>query len=437
MQDTAALCEAAARHLLDPGVPAAAEARDFLDWIACPVPASPGPAERDRALLMRAAARFTRLFSLDCPTAPGLAVFGAEVPLDLLAASPGLPLAAASGTGASLLDAFLSCAGEGVELLSSVETATDRASLRPDPPRPVDADWLGQVLPPGAVTDRWAEMLRLDAPGSLWLPAGLCFRTARPGLPPPWPLSIGCAAGPTPEAAALHALLELIERDAAALWWRGGRRGRPVALEDPATAAAVALLGQLRQGLPPGEPGRRSWLLDLTTDLEVPVLAALSTGRDGSGFCCGLAARSGRAAAARAAVLEMAQMEMAHAVVLAKQREAGDAALNARDHAHLARYRGIDANRCALLHPAGAAAPAPDLPDAPAAALAAVIGRLGTRGIPVLARDLTRPALGIPVVRILCPGLATEPSRCLGPRLLACQAASGGGDCHHAGIGLL
>ena len=436
MHDTAALCEAAARRLLEPGLPATAEVQEFLDWIACPVPADPGPVERDRALLLRAAGRFTRLFGLDCPTAPGLAVFGAEVPLDLLAASPGLPLAAASGTGASLLEAFFSCLGEGVELLASVETAADRASLRADPPHPVDADWLGQVLPAGAAPEGWAEMRRLDAPGSLWLPASLCFRRAGAG-PPPWPLSIGCAAGPTPEAAALHALLELIERDAAALWWRGGSRGRPVALEDPAAAAAAALLGQLRQGLPPGGAGRRSWLLDLTTDLAVPVLAALSIDADGRGLCCGIAARSGRAAAARAAVLEMAQMETAHAVVLAKRREGGDAALNARDRAHLARYHGIGADRCALLHPEGAADPATALPDDPAAAFAAVTGRLGARGIPVLVRDLTRPALGVPVLRVLCPGLAVEPGRFLGARLLACQAASGGGDCHHGGIGLL
>ncbi|RYJ03525.1 MAG: hypothetical protein EON47_03770, partial [Acetobacteraceae bacterium] len=237
----------------------------------------------------------------------------------------------------------------------------------------------------------------------------------------------------TPEAAALHALLELVERDAAALWWRGGRRGRPVPLEDPAAAAAQALVQGLRQGA----GRRRSWLLDLTTDLGVPVLAAISTEADGRGFCCGLAARPGRARAAEAAVREMAQMEMAHAVVLAKQREAGAAALNARDHALLARYQGLDAAGCILLHPHGAAAMTADLPELPAEALAALIGRLHEQGIPVLARDLTRPELGVPVMRMLCPGLAVEPGRVIGERLAACQAETGSGDCHHGGIALL
>ncbi|MBL6453917.1 YcaO-like family protein [Belnapia sp. T6] len=422
MHDTAALCEDAARLLLDPFGPAAQDAAEFLDWLGCPIPASPGPAERNRALLLRAAARFTRLFSLDCPTAPGLAVFGAEVPL-------GFAQAAASGTGASLLDAFEGCVGEGVELLSTVETAEDRAAFRPAPAAPEHADWLAALLPAGATPTEWLELLRLDAPGSAWLPAGLLLRRAAPDFPAPWPLSIGCAAGPTREAAAEHALLELIERDAAALWWRGGRRGRPVALEDPASIAATSLLATLRAG----QAGRRSWLLDLTTDLGVPVLAALSTNPAGDGFCCGLAARPSRAAAARAAVLEMAQMEMAHAVVLVKQAEPGSR-LNAHDEALLARYHGIRAGDCALLHPLGAADPAPDLPEP---AMESLIGRLDARGIPVLALDLTRPELGIPVVRMVCPGLEVEPSRILGARLARTLIESGSADGQHGRIALL
>lgn len=435
MHDTAAICLAAGQLLLNPAAAGSSDARDFLDWLACPVPAIPGPVERNRARLLIAASHFTRLFSLDCPTAPGLAVFGAEVPLDLLAASPGLPLAAASGTGVSVLEAFESCAGEGVELLASVETAADRATLRPAPPDAEAVGWLGRVLPPGAAPSSWAEMLRLDGPGSLWVPAGLCFRQplALQEFLPPWPLSIGCAAGPTPEAATLHALLELVERDAAALWWRGGRRGRQVALEDPAAAAALTLLASLRRGV----DRRRSWLLDLTTDLGVPVLAAMSTEADGTGFCCGLAARTGRARAAEAAVRELVQMEMAHAVVLAKQRESGDGALNARDRALLTRYRGIDARHCALVQPCGVAVIQPDLPERADEALIAVIGRIQAQGIPVLARDLTRPEFGVPVMRVLCPGLAVEPGHGIGDRLAACQAESGSGDCHHGGIALL
>lgn len=435
MHDTAEICAAAARRLLDPGAPAAPEVRDFLDWLGCPVPDSPGPVERNRALLLRATTRFDRLFSLDCPTAPGLAVFGAEVPLDLLAPTgpaAGLGLASASGTGAGLLEAFEGCVGEGIELLSSVATAADR--IIADPPRRDCTDWLELILPPGTVPDGWVEVARLDRSGaSAWLPAGLCLRRAASDFVPPWPLSIGCAAGRTPTDAALHALLELIERDAAALWWRGGRRGRPVPLEDPSMAAAVALLAGLRQGA----TERVSWLLDLTTDLGVPVLAAISTAADGRGLCCGLAARTTRAGAARAAVLEMAQMEMAHAVVLAKQAERGRAALNTRDLALLARHDGIDAGTCGLLHPQGIAPRRPDLPLAPEAAMPALLARLAGHGFAAYGLDLTRPAFGVPVVRIICPGLEVEPSRSIGPRLRQQRDRCGSADCQTPGIGLM
>ena len=59
------------------------------------------------------------------------------------------------------------------------------------------------------------------------VPADWCVRRAprRMGLQPPWILGSGVAAGPDWDWAASRALLELIERDAVALWWLGGHRG--------------------------------------------------------------------------------------------------------------------------------------------------------------------------------------------------------------------
>jgi YcaO cyclodehydratase, ATP-ad Mg2+-binding len=65
------------------------------------------------------------------------------------------------------------------------------------------------------------------------------------GVAPPLKLSTGCAAGVTVAAATLRALLELIERDAVALWWRGGRRGRAIGSDDEAGRAAAELLAQV------------------------------------------------------------------------------------------------------------------------------------------------------------------------------------------------
>ena len=183
------------------------------------------------------------------------------------------------------------------------------------------------------------------------VPAEICLRRLpeRARMTPPFLLSTGCAAGRTKTDAVLHGLCELVERDAAGLWWRGGMRGRPLALEDPAVGEAAALLAGLRRG----NESRRTWLLDITTDLGIPAIAAVSSHANGKGFACGLGARPTLAGAARGAIMELCQCELAHAVVAAKRAEGGESRLNARDRDHLARATQIDADTCSLLHPRG------------------------------------------------------------------------------------
>lgn len=82
----------------------------------------------------------------------------------------------------------------------------------------------------------------------------------------------------------------------------------------------------------------------------MPCVAAVSCAADGFGFAFGLAARP-TLNAARSAILEMCQIELAHAVVEAKCRERGEAALNERDRVPRRRATIINADRCALLQP--------------------------------------------------------------------------------------
>ena len=51
--------------------------------------------------------------------------------------------------------------------------------------------------------------------------------------------------------------------------------------------------------------------------------------------------------------------------------------------------------------------------------------------------ELTRPALGIPVMRIVCPGLEQEPSSVTGARLHAEITRTGGGAVYTKGVGLM
>jgi ribosomal protein S12 methylthiotransferase accessory factor len=407
-----------------------------------------------RSHMLRAAARLRRLFLLPVPDAPGLIFFGGEADPAMLDASSGnareaLPIGNLAGSGLTPQRAFESCVGEGVEYLSQFLGADDhveRGSLTVCGDVP-DADvkrFIEATLAIWSVdadcSIAWVLADRLSDNARLRFPLDLCYRrrAGERDFTPPLKLSSGCAAGVTVEAATLRALLELIERDAAALWWRGGRRARPIAPHDEAAVAAAELLAQLRQG----KTDRKTWLLDITTDVDIPVVVALSSRADGFGFAYGFGARLALAEAARSAIFELCQVELGQHVIEAKRAESGDAALNESDRKQWRRGTEFDTRTCQLLQPqtsletsfgevsAGGS-------DAALSSLEQVVARLETRGIRAYRIDLTRPAFGIPVVRVLAPALQLEPCQIVGPRLARTIEQTGGGAVHHGGMPLL
>ena len=402
------------------------------------------PETRHRALLLNAASRFVRVFQLAAPDAPGLVAFGAE--FDPAIADPlhaGSPLAGVSGVGLTLQEAFQGCIGEGLEYLSQLQTGSDVllssggdpvAEFGPQARAFLDAFSAHRLRPDAELS--WYPARRLVDGTEALLPADLCLRRPpdRREIEPPFPLSNGSAAGTSWDAAALHGMLELIERDAASLWWRGGNRGGLIPPQHEAHVMAAALLPRLRQDA----TRRRNWLLDITTDIGVPCVAAVSCGANGFGFAFGLAARPTLKSAARSAILEMCQLELALAVVEAKRRESGEAALNARDRGHLRRATMIDADRCPLLQPVPErkhhlAIEAAD----PGAALQFIANRLGQFGIETFGLNLTRPQLAVPVARVIAPGLQPEPSEIITPRLADMITQTGGGMQYTGGVALI
>jgi oxazoline/thiazoline synthase len=85
----------------------------------------------------------------------------------------------------------------------------------------------------------------------------------------------GTAAGNCLEEAVLQALLELVERDAVALWWYNRLR-RPAVDLAQVPDPWVHEMQDRHRAL-----GRELWCLDLTTDLGIPVFAAVSRKVDG------------------------------------------------------------------------------------------------------------------------------------------------------------
>jgi ribosomal protein S12 methylthiotransferase accessory factor len=252
------------------------------------------------------------------------------------------------------------------------------------------------------------------------VPAALCLRAGPTVREPRFgPLSIGCACAATQGEAMTRGLLECVERDAVALWWLAGHEPRHIALETLEEAGLLSLIVRLRRG----SATRRGWLLDITSDLDIPCAVSISFDAAGKGFAHGLAARPKLADAARAAFLEMCQMEVAfHLIALKTQTRQGD--LAPVDQRHQERFAKIDAERFSILRPLRAPSPR-RLIETSAGDLEALVGHLAGKGLECLAVELTSPEIGLPVFKTFIPGLQPMPAEARTRRLREAQARAG------------
>ncbi|MEZ5824506.1 MAG: YcaO-like family protein [Geminicoccaceae bacterium] len=151
-------------------------------------------------------------------------------------------------------------------------------------------------------------------------------------------LSTGMAAHGDIEQARLRGLLELVERDAAAHWWIGGRPARrpPGKVRDG--------LADWRERHVPASSGMTLRLLDITRHAAAPVMVAVSAERDGRGLAFGIACRTDPRSAALAALREMCQMRFALAT--ARLRKNAGAMMSAAERNALSRaVLSIDESR--------------------------------------------------------------------------------------------
>ena len=281
----------------------------------------------------------------------------------------------------------------------------------------------------------WQQITRLRDQARTWAPATLCYRypqTTRVSISPRVRIGTGCGSGPTLDDARAHGILELIERDAVALWWLGGRQARRVPEFVKESAQADTMMAQLRRR----KVGRVQWLLDITSEFGIPTVASLSCDRSGTALACGFAARLSWEAAVQAAILEMCQMELAIHLVLLKKAQEGDYGLSGEDWSHLARCRDIVVKECPPLMEENAAPPraqternADIIENPPIGETKAkrLVSHLRFFGYDTYALDLTREALGIPMAKVFIPGLQPLPSSYGTKRLMDQVNATGGG----------
>ncbi|MEU5262373.1 TOMM precursor leader peptide-binding protein [Amycolatopsis sp. NPDC021455] len=209
--------------------------------------------------------------------------------------------------------------------------------------------------------------------------------------------SNGAAAGSSLEDAVLQGTLELIERDAVALWWYNRTPVPGVDLGSFADGWLTEMVGHYA-GL-----GRELWVLDVSSDLDVPVFAAVSrrTDRPHEHIMFGFGAHLDPRIAVRRAVAELNQMLPD---LLRQGHGIGDP-----DAARWLEYATV-ANQPYLRPAAGerTRTPAdfryvhrPDVRDD----VFALAGALAEAGSELLVLDQTRPDIGLPVVKVLAPGL--------------------------------
>lgn len=392
-------------------------------------------ARQDLARLLAISTRLKRIFQLQPPDMPGLFFFGAQVDPTHFGADWG-SVRGVAGIGTRPLDAFRGCMGEAAEYLSQhLCTGQALPAVVSGDVHPADSLVVANLT---ALSDPpcwfdvgdWCAATVLVSGWSVDIPFDLCWRRnpAEQQVRPRSAPGLGCAAGQSRDLAALAAVLEVVERDALALWWRGGRRARPVSSQLQEKAG----FAQLRHAARGQRDGRLCWFLDLTTDVGVPVIAAISIGQAGRGFAFGVSAALRAEDALRSAFLELGQLELADHLVRMKLATGGEARLNDIDRMHRCRSE-TDMGDWPLLQPRGQpadhAAWYAELEGwEPAARLAPLAHRLQTRGHEILLVDQTNARIGVPVIRALIPTLQPDPGDVETSRLHDVRASNENGS---------
>jgi oxazoline/thiazoline synthase len=207
--------------------------------------------------------------------------------------------------------------------------------------------------------------------------------------------SNGCAAGNTLEEAIVQGFLELVERDAYAIWWYNRLQRPELDLAQFDDSYVRELRNQLAQN------GRRIWVLDVTSDLGIPTFVAVThwmqNGRENIEF--GSGAHFDPRIALLRALTEMNQflsLGLMGGGTGEKSSLDGAVPLRLEDHPYLtpsgnpmvqpefgSKFGHLDTHEQA----------------------AACVSLAKRAGLDFLVLDQTRPDIEAPVVRVIVPGL--------------------------------
>lgn len=337
----------------------------------------------------------------------GLDCLGIPVVMSIRPASRGLSvqqgkgLSVAAATISGMMESVESFAGE--QILPDLVWSTVKARSDTMTPLP---HLLRRPLPEDAVI-AWVTGTDVITRSDVLAPEDMVRFDA--SLPRPdsarwfWTSTNGIAAGNTREEALLHAICELVERDAHALWRRASTRHRAATRCDPRMVDDPSV-GWLLDRYQEAGIAVRVW--DITSDFGIPCFVCEIDDRPGSDPYLGESAGSGchtslpvalcraltEAAQSRLTAIVGSRDDIVPSVYEVRDRERGMASMLA----------GGDASVRGRPPPHARSIDTPTI----AGDLDVVLTRLRDGGVSaVVSVDLTEQALGIPCVRVVAPDL--------------------------------
>jgi bacteriocin biosynthesis cyclodehydratase domain-containing protein len=231
----------------------------------------------------------------------------------------------------------------------------------------------------------WVPAWSLTSNRNIFVAAGFCFYgySLTPGGRGNLADSNGCAAAFSLEDSILRGILEIVERDAVGIWWYN-RVLRPAPSLSPEAAGEVNAVIEKY-----AELGRSVSLLDVTNDLGIPAVAALSWERDtGAAMTAGFGADFDETGAVLRAITEMNQF-------LPEAIDGGTA-----------RVAGVDIQNDSYLHAQASAKAVPRRKWSahPSDRIFQFIALGGKQELDVIVVNQTRADIGIPVTKVIVPG---------------------------------
>jgi oxazoline/thiazoline synthase len=258
------------------------------------------------------------------------------------------------------------------------EPAQDDSHPTPDPIDPT-------------ATIEWSPAWSLRDQRFRYLPTGLLYFFYRDFHTD----SNGCAAGNTLQEAIVQGFLELVERDAYAIWWYNRSQRSEVDLSEFDESYIRDIKNQF------ADAGRKLWVLDVTSDLGIPTYVAImhwmKDGQENIEF--GSGAHFDRRIALLRSLTELSQF-----------LSIGLMGGGSGDKSSLDGVTPLRLENYPFLIPASRPTAAPDLGmnvslDNAREQVEACVAIARRAGYDFLVLDQTRPDVEVPVARVIVPGL--------------------------------